>query len=321
MKLILSLLVCLTSLMAYPEIFKRIGNDIFSTSDNCKLITIKNIELISKACESYILKSDTLLKHGESIDKDIQSFSAQDKKEYLKSLRSLKNEQEHIVRLMNKYITDNLLKDNTNIQANIIWMFSLKNYYPSENVFEAIIKQKIILDDIGRQKIKDYKYKKALELAAQQNQNASTDNLDNIYSEAIHNNVINKGKWHTFTYREANTKEHISLTSMLKVNRSEYKKVANHIKVVVYFQAKNTAKHPVSFGWLNKYIRDKNGFGFTPLVGEYSLDVQPYAISDNMYAEYKLPSYVDVSKLRWGLYDSISHSFRYTIKLYPKEIK
>lgn len=320
MKLILSLLVCLTSLMAYPEIFKKIGDDIFSTSDNCKLITIKNIELISNACEPYILKSDTLLKHGESIDKDIQSFSSQDKKEYLKSLRSLKKEQEHIVRLMNKYIIDNLLKDSTNIQANIIWIFSLKNYYPSKNVFEEIIKQKILLDDIGRQKVKDYKYRKALELAAKQNQNASTDSLDNIYSEAIHNDVMNKGEWYTFTYKGVNSKNAKTVTSMLKVNSSEYKKVADHIKLVVYFQAKNTLKYPVAFGWLNKYVRDENGFSFMPLLGKQST-LQPYAISDNMYAEYKLPSYVDVSKLKWGLYDSISNSFRYTIKLYPKEIK
>ena len=321
MKLVLGLLFIWASLIAYPEIYRSIGDDIFITSNNCHLIIERKILPIAKACESYIPKSNILLRRGAEIDKDIQSFSSQDKKIYLKSLRSLKKEQEHIIRLINKYIIDHILQDSTNIQANIIWMFSLKNYEPSRDVFEAVIKKKIIFDEIGIQKVKDYEHKKALELAARQKQDTSTDNLDAIYDQATQNNAINNGKWHTFTYSEVNRPKPISVTAMLKINKSEYKRVADHIKLVVYFQAKNTAKFPIRFGWLNKYVRDKNGFGFTPLIGRGSLNVQPYAISDSMYAEYNLPSYVDVNKLKWGLYDSLSHSFRYTIKLYPKEIK
>ncbi len=87
----------------------------------------------------------------------------------------------------------------------------------------------------------------------------------------------------------------------------------------MYFKIENTADYPISFGWKNKFIETYNGVAFLPTRGTGADNLQPYIESNELYVEYKLPTYVDVKKIYWGLYDNLSHSMRYKILLQPTQ--
>ena len=83
----------------------------------------------------------------------------------------------------------------------------------------------------------------------------------------------------------------------------------------MHFEVDNTDNYPSSFGWMNKFIETYDGIAFLPTRGIGVNNLQPYTKSNELYVEYKLPTYVDVKKIYWGLYDNLSHSMRYKILL------
>ncbi len=132
------------------------------------------------------------------------------------------------------------------------------------------------------------------------------------------NTTYDQGVWNIITYQAANGVVGKN-TSRIKVTRSESIILNDRIRLLVYFKVENTADYPNSFGWKNKFIETYDGIAFLPTRGVGVNNLQPYTESNELYTEYRLPTYVDVKKIYWGLYDNPSHSMRYKILLQPTE--
>lgn len=127
-----------------------------------------------------------------------------------------------------------------------------------------------------------------------------------------------QGIWNVISYKGVNGTSDTT-TSQIKVTRSEFIMLEDRIRLFVYFKVNNTEDYPNSFGWINKFIETEDGLAFSPSKGMGVNNLQPYVKSNELYIEYKLPTYVDIQNIYWGLYDNPSHSLRYKISLHPIE--
>ena len=82
--------------------------------------------------------------------------------------------------------------------------------------------------------------------------------------------------------------------SLVKVISSDYQDTDNWKRVFVYFAVENTLNFPITYGWKNKYLKDKNGNMFYPIKGVNSRKLQPQERSEECYTEYSLPKKIDL---------------------------
>ena len=131
--------------------------------------------------------------------------------------------------------------------------------------------------------------------------------------------IYNEGVWNSISYMIVNGGKE-KMTSDIKITHSEAILLEDRIRLLVYFKIENTADYPNSFGWDNKYIISQDEISFAPLRGIDVENLQPYIKSNELYTEYKLPKYVNIDRIYWGLYDTYSHSMRYKILLKPNKV-
>lgn len=139
-----------------------------------------------------------------------------------------------------------------------------------------------------------------------------------IFFINLHHTIYEEGAWNTITYRSVDGFKEKS-TDRIKVVNSKSIILDDRIRLLVYFNVENMSNRTQSYAWINKFIETEDGIQFKPIRGFEANDLQPYSASQELYTEYKLPRYVDIKKIYWGLYDSTSQSMRYKILLKPTE--
>ena len=137
-----------------------------------------------------------------------------------------------------------------------------------------------------------------------------------------YDSLCSEGKWCQFSHYptgvEVDLKSQLG-HSTVKVVSSAYQDTDNWIRVFVYFTVENTQKFPTTYGWNNKYLKDKHGNMFYPSKGVMSRKLQPHESSDECYVEYAVPKKIDMKNLKWGLYDKKTKTMRYEINIFPKK--
>ncbi len=140
--------------------------------------------------------------------------------------------------------------------------------------------------------------------------------LSIIFFTKFYQSIYEQGKWNYISYTVANGSKEKS-TARINLTHSEAIVMGDRIRLLVYFKIENTDNYPISFAWENKYIMSDDSIYFKPIRGRGVKDLQTYSESNGLYAEYNLPTYVNLDKIYWGLYDTLSHSMRYKIQARP----
>lgn len=139
-----------------------------------------------------------------------------------------------------------------------------------------------------------------------------------VFLIKTNNTIYEQGEWNSISYKVADGSNKKTI-SRIKILKSKSIQLEDRIRLLVYFKVENTEDNPSSFGWNNKYIITEDGISFSPIRGEGVNNLQPYTTSNKLFVEYKLPIYIDIKKIYWGLYDGPSQSMRYKIHLNPTE--